>query len=127
MPRQQLIVRPAPLPATNETLHLKTPVSLNDRVKQNLMNGAYEQILPLLEACHNQYAVHGSVYADRIMAALQLQNIARKAGDDWLAGHSLHQIDRAINVALRAIKDGNGHSIDRKSRKLLALEHARHD
>lgn len=116
----------APLPATNDGFTATKKLSLIDHVKADLLNGAYAELTPLLNATQNKDAVNGSVRMDRAMAALAYKNIAKKAGNEWVAKHDLTQIDRALLYATRGIKDRDGHRIDRKSRRILALEHRHH-
>ena len=118
-----MIVQPEPLPATNETLHLKTPpMSLNDHVKEALTNGAWDTTVPYLQAVQDKFAVTGSVMFDRSEAAKLMKQYGVERRIPLMAEANLKQLDHSINVALRQIIDEEGKRCDRKSRKLLEIE-----
>jgi hypothetical protein len=124
MPRS-ITVEATPLPPTNETLKLATrPMKLNDYVKDAIMDGAYELILPYIQSVNPREGATGSVRTDRVVAALTLQTFGKERNIPALENANLVELDHAINVALRAIRDESGNRIDRKSRRLIASSRA---
>jgi len=121
MPRN-MPVRATPLPATNETLVLATrPMKLCDHIKDALMNGAYEVVVPYLQTVNAREGVTGSRKTDEVMAAYVLQNWAADNGKLAIKTADLAQISTHMIYALRAIRDEHGQRIDRTSRRRAAL------
>lgn len=117
------IIFAASLPPSNETLSLKKrPSDLNDAVKAALMDGAYDRLHPYLQTVDTKDGVMGSLMMDRAAAAMELQKWAGDTGNEIISKEHWARLDRAINTALRAIKDKNGNSIDRRTRRLVALK-----
>jgi hypothetical protein len=87
-----------------------------------LMNGAYVELKPLLNATQSVDSVHGTARDDRTMAAFGLQTWAKKNGQEWVANHSIQQLRNGLTWALRGIRDEHGNRIDPKSRRLKAIE-----
>jgi hypothetical protein len=123
--RRQIEVYVPPLPPTNETLHLATkPPVLNDHVKAALMDGAYEAVLPYIQAVNDKDAVNKSLRHDNMAALFALKLFAERNSLAQIIEADLKALDHSFGVALRAIKDENGNSISPKTRRRLALTKA---
>lgn len=122
MNKREIVFAPA-LPPTNESFVLQTkPLSLNDIVKSAIMNGAYERLHPYLQTVDTKdKRVMGSLMMDRAMAAVELKKWGVDTGSALVIKANLAELDHAIHIALRSIRDGNGQRIDRKSRRLAAI------
>lgn len=121
MPKAVIVAAPA-LPATNQTLTTQfKPSVLKDAVKAALMDGAYEKLHPFLNSVNASQGVMGSLVMDRAAAAKELKEWGEEQKVEVIAKANWHELDKAINGALRSIKDEHGRSIDRKSRRLAAL------
>jgi hypothetical protein len=121
MPKAIIVAAPA-LPATNQmlTTQLK-PAVLKEAVKAALMNGAYEKVRPYLDTVNVNQGVMGSLVMDRAAAAKELKEWGEEQKVEVIARANWHELDKAINSALRVIKDDHGNPIDRRSRRLAAL------
>jgi hypothetical protein len=119
---KSVIVQAASLPPTNELFTTKSkPTALKDAVRAAIMNGAYERLHPYLQTVNKKEGVTGSLVMDRAAAAMELQKWGHDKGVEIIQEANWTELDRCINIALKAIKDENGQSIDRNTRRLAAI------
>src|SRR6266566_8351029 len=121
---KHLIVHANPLPASNEKIKLvKGQPKLCDAVKKALVDGAWEKVLPFIQAVDKVDSVSGSLPFDKAFAAQAMKAHLIDSGDtgDSYPVFNEVAISRAMTWALKAMRDENGNALDHKSRRDLAI------
>lgn len=103
---QNIVNRPAPLPATVEDLMAQRK-SMAGRTLNDYVEDLHLKLWPrpdyqqVLDAVYDEDAVEGSLAADNLMAAIMIRDQAREENVIQVKGRKLATIVKALNVVMR--------------------------